>query len=149
MRTLCVQLVGHVRMYVRIREEDTARYSMESLFHEDGRTSLFDPGTIVPPESKSPLCQVVNCFIRVRGCTCNVSSRNLATMIVFVDFLVARFFEHSLGHRYRNGIENGDAFLRVHANKTKDIKVNYILTRMLQDVGYKTYDRSKFYPSIT
>lgn len=46
------------------------------------------------------------------------------TMIVFVDFLVARFFEHSLGHRYRNGIENGDAFLRVHGNKTKDIKVN-------------------------
>lgn len=45
-------------------------------------------------------------------------------MIVFVDFLVARFFEHSLGHRYRNGIENGDASLRVHANKTKDIKVN-------------------------
>lgn len=45
-------------------------------------------------------------------------------MIVFVDFLVARFFEHSLGHRYRNGMENRDALLRVHGNKTKDIKVN-------------------------
>lgn len=39
----CIYVCVHARI---------ARYSMASLFHEGGRTSLFDPGTIVPPESK-------------------------------------------------------------------------------------------------
>lgn len=40
----------------------TTRDSMARSFHEGGRTSLFDPGTIMPPESMPPLCKVVNCL---------------------------------------------------------------------------------------
>lgn len=126
---LCVCVYIYVCLYAR----RTARYSMASLFHEGGRTSLFDPGTIVPPESKSPLCQVVNCFIHVRGCTWNVSSRNLVRNDDHFCWL-PRFFRTLAWP-----LVIRDAFLRV---KTNDIEINInedVARRWIQDVWSKVF----------
>lgn len=121
-RTLCVQLVGYVRMYVRIREEDRAVFNGEplsrgwtnvTLWSGHNRASGIEVAIVPGGQLLHPRPRVhVQRFLQKSG-----TKR--------WSFSLTSSLHGSLNtHRYRNGIENGDALLRVHANKTKDIKVN-------------------------
>lgn len=147
-RTLCVQLVGYVRMYVRIREEDRAVFNGEplsrgwtnvTLWSGHNRASGIEVAIVPGGQLLHPRPRVhVQRFLQKSGTkrwSFSLTSSlhgslntRLVTVIGMVSKMGTRSFEFT-------GIKRRISRL--------------ILTRMLQEVGYKTYDRSKFYPSIT
>lgn len=146
-RTLCVQLVGYVRMYVRIREEDRAVFNGEplsrgwtnvTLWSGHNRASGIEVAIVPGGQLLHPRPRVhVQRFLQKSG-----TKR--------WSFSLTSSLHGSLNTRLVTviGIENrGSSSFEFTRIKRRISRL--ILTRILQEVEYKTYDRSKFYPSIT